>query len=83
MRTLRTLIALLVSLLITATAHAQNQGEIMNDTKQTQTLCLGRFLVDVPKDTEMVGQSSEYRGDSVSVTRRQSQEAFQIGRAHV
>ena len=77
MRTLRTLIALLVSLLITATVYAQNQGEIMKDQKQLQTLCLGRFLVDVPKDTEMVGQSSEYRGDSVSLTRRVSQEAFQ------
>ena len=77
MRPLRTLIALLVCLLITATAHAQNQGEIMSVNRPTQTLCLGRFLVDVPKDAEMVGQSSEYRGDKVNVTRRVSQEAFQ------
>ena len=77
MRPLRTPIALLASLLIAAAAHAQNQGEIMNDNKQTQTLCLGRFLVDVPKDAETVGQSSEYRGDKVKVTRRVSQEAFQ------
>lgn len=49
----------------------------MNDNKQTQTLCLGRFLVDVPKDAETVGQLSEYRGDKVKVTRRVSQEAFQ------
>lgn len=76
MRSLRTLITL-VSLLITAAAHAQNQGEIMNENKQTQTLCLGRFLVDVPKDAETVGQSSEYRWDKVNVMRQVSQEAFQ------
>jgi len=74
---MQTHIALFVALLMATTANAQNQGEIMKDTKQAQTLCLGRFLVDVPKEADIVAGREEYRWDKVSLTRKVSQEAFQ------
>lgn len=63
---MRTLIALLFGLLGTvATANAKDQGGIMSFGKQT--ICLGRFLVDIPKEAYKVADSSNYRGRSVSV----------------
>lgn len=73
---MRTLVSLLATLLIAAAAHATDPGEPMKDASTPRTLCLGRFLVDVPKDVVITGQSSDYRGDSIRVTRRVSQEAF-------
>lgn len=64
---MRTLVSLLAGLLMGATVHARNQGEIMNDQSPTRTLCLGRFLVDVPKDAYVVANSSDYRSRSISV----------------
>lgn len=74
MRTVATLIA---ALLIATATHAADQGELMNDAAPARTLCLGRFLVDVPNDAVITGKTSNYRGDSVSVTRQVSRETFQ------
>ena len=73
---LQRLIGPLAAILISATALAQNQGDFMKELKQTQTLCLGRFLVDVPKDAYLLANPSEYRGKKISLTRRVSQESF-------
>lgn len=48
----------------------------MKEAQNVQTLCLGRFLIDVPKGTSIVASSSNYRWDSVSVTRQVSREKF-------
>lgn len=73
---MRTLLALLSALFVTAAAQAKDQGESMKNVQTTQTLCLGRFLVDVPRDAYVVANTSNYRWDNVSVTRRISQEKF-------
>jgi len=45
--------------------------------KETRPVCFGRFLVDVPKDAYVVGNTSEYRGDQISVKKMISLEKFQ------
>lgn len=74
---MRALIGLLVSLIMVVTVRAENQGEFMKNQSTTQTLCLGRFLVDVPRDAYIFANASEYRWDKVSVTKGISQEKFQ------
>jgi len=58
-------------------AVAQSQGDSMKSTPQPNTYCLGRFLIDLPNDAEIVAQTAEYRGDKIKVERQQSPKAFQ------
>ena len=72
MRLVLVLLALSISA-VTPALHANDKGKTVSAEKQT--ICLGRFLVNVPKDAFVVANSSKYRWDSVSVTRA-SQEKF-------
>lgn len=65
---MRLIVGLLAALFIASLPQAEEQGEVMNEAKTTQTLCLGRFLIDVPKDIRIIGQSADY-GDSIAVTK--------------
>ncbi len=49
----------------------------MKPAPQSTTYCLGRFLIDLPNDAEIVEQTAEYRWDKIKVERQPSSKAFQ------
>lgn len=73
MRLVQVLLTLFITAVTTA-LHANDQGKTVSAEKQT--ICLGRFVVDVPKDAFVVANSSKYRWDAVDVTPRISHEGF-------
>lgn len=48
-------------------AVAQSQGDSMKPAPQSNTYCLGRFLIDLPNDAEIVAQAAEYRNRTYSI----------------
>src|SRR5471030_1704531 len=58
-------IATLAIMSIVATvAHGQDEGPLM---KNTQPLCIGRYLVDIPVDSEPWGKDFNYVGNKFTV----------------
>ncbi len=74
---MRLILAFLSALAIAIPAVAQSQGDSMKSAPQPNTYCLGRFLVDLPNDAEIVAQSAEYRWDKIKVERQPYAKAFQ------
>lgn len=74
---MRTRLALLTLLFVAVAAPAQTQGDSMKNDAPIRTLCLGRFLVDVPKDVDIISHATEYRADKITTTRRVSPDTFQ------
>jgi hypothetical protein len=57
---------LIATCIVIHPAHAVNQGE---DMKQAmQTICLGRFLVDVPKEANYIGGMFHYGGSDFTIS---------------
>lgn len=80
---MRLTLTLLAALALAMPAVAQPQGDSMKPAPQPNTYCLGRFLVDLPNDAEIVAQTAEYRNRTYSIekngARRLSKRAFQYG----
>lgn len=74
---MRLTLTFFAALVLAMPAVAQSQGDSMKSTNQANTYCLGRFLIDLPNDAEIVAQTAEYRWDKVKVTRQPSAKAFQ------
>ena len=74
---MRLTLTFLSVLAFAATALAQPQGDSMKSSTPSNTYCLGRFLIDLPDDAEIVAQSAEYRWDKIKVERQPSSKAFQ------
>ncbi|MDR3413623.1 MAG: T6SS immunity protein Tli4 family protein [Formivibrio sp.] len=53
-------------------AHGQDEGPLM---KNTQPLCIGRYLVDIPVDSEPWGKSFNYVGNKFTVNLATADEA--------
>ncbi len=74
---MRLILTFLSALAVAMPAVAQSQGDSMKSVPQPNTYCLGRFLVDLPDDAEIVAQSAEYRWDKIKVERQPYAKAFQ------
>ena len=74
---MRSTLTLLATLALAMPAFAQSQGVPMKSAPQSRTYCLGRFLIDLPNDAEIVAQTAEYRWDKIKVERQASSKAFQ------
>jgi hypothetical protein len=74
---MRLTLTLFAALALAMPAVAQSQGDSMKTTPQPNTYCLGRFLIDLPSDAEIMAQTAEYRGDKIKVERQTSDKAFQ------
>ena len=74
---MRSTLTLLATLAFAVPAFAQPQGDSMKSAPQSRTYCLGRFLIDLPNDAEIVAQTAEYRWDKIKVERQPSAQAFQ------
>ena len=74
---MRLTLAFFAALALAMPAAAQSQGDSMKPAPQPNTYCLGRFLVDLPNDAEIVAQTAEYRWDKIKVEQQPSSKAFQ------
>lgn len=74
---MRSTLTLLATLALAVPAFAQSQGDSMKSAPQSRTYCLGRFLIDLPSDAEIVSQTAEYRWKKIEVKRQLSSESFQ------
>jgi hypothetical protein len=70
---MRSTLTLLATLAFAMPVFAQSQGDSMKSAPQSRTYCLGRFLIDLPNDAEIVAQTAEYRWDKIKVERQSSQ----------
>ncbi len=73
---MRLTLTFFAALALAMPAVAQSQGDFMKSANQSNTYCLGRFLIDLPNDAEIVAQTAEYRGDKIKVERQPSAETF-------
>ena len=74
---MRLTLTLFAGLALAMPAVAQSQGSSMKPAPQSNSYCLGRFLIDLPSDAEIVAQTAEYRWDKIKVERQPSAKAFQ------
>ena len=64
---MRLTLTFFAALALAMPAVAQSQGDSMKPAPQPNTYCLGRFLVDLPNDAEIVEQTAEYRNRTYSI----------------
>ena len=67
---------LFATLTFATSALAQTPGDAMKPTPQPRPYCLGRFLIDLPPDADIVAETAEYRGDKIEVQRQPFVEGF-------
>ena len=73
---MRLTLTFLSALALALPAVAQSQGDSMSPTTQSSTYCLGRFLINLPNDVEIVAQTAEYRNRTYSIE-RMARDAYQ------
>ena len=64
---MRLTLTFFAALALAMPAAAQSQGDSMKPAPQPNTYCLGRFLVDLPNDAEILAQTAEYRNRTYSI----------------
>lgn len=74
---MRLTLTFFAALALAMPAVAQSQGDSMKPAPQPNTYCLGRFLIDLPNDAEIMAQTAEYRWDKIKVERLPSSKTFQ------